>query len=91
MDLKVEWLGRMRYREAWDRQRATVAERDAGTTPDTLLLVEHDPVLTLGRHAAPDHVLASPAELERRGIEVIRVERGGEVTRSRSTRDREDR
>jgi lipoyl(octanoyl) transferase len=80
MDLKVEWLGRMRYREAWDRQRATVAERDAGTTPDTLLLVEHDPVLTLGRHAAPDHVLASPAELERRGIEVIRVERGGEVT-----------
>lgn len=80
MDLKVEWLGRMHYREAWDRQRATVTERDADTTPDTLLLVEHEAVLTLGRHAAEDHVLASPAELERRGIEVIRVERGGEVT-----------
>jgi lipoyl(octanoyl) transferase len=80
MDLKVEWLGRMRYREAWDRQRATVAARDADETPDTLLLVEHEPVLTLGRHALDEHVVASPTELERRGIEVIRVERGGEVT-----------
>lgn len=80
MELKVEWLGRMHYREAWDRQRATVAARDADTAPDTLLLVEHEPVLTLGRHAAEAHVLASPTELERRGIEIIRVERGGEVT-----------
>lgn len=80
MDLKVEWLGRMGYREAWRRQRATVAARDAGEAPDTLLLVEHDPVLTLGRHALDEHIIASSAELERRGIEVIRVERGGEVT-----------
>jgi lipoyl(octanoyl) transferase len=80
MDLKVEWLGRMRYREAWDKQRATVAARDADEVPDTLLLVEHEPVLTLGRHALDEHVLATPAELQRRGIEVIRVERGGEVT-----------
>ena len=80
MDLVVEWLGRMRYREAWQRQRALVSARYAGEAPDTLLLVEHEPVLTLGRHAADEHVIASPAELERRGIEVIRVERGGEVT-----------
>ena len=80
MDLKVEWLGRMRYREAWQCQRATVAARDAGEAPDPLLLVEHDPVLTLGRHALDEHIIASSAELERRGIEVIRVERGGEVT-----------
>jgi len=80
MDLRVEWLGRMDYREAWDRQRAAHAARDADDTPDTLLLVEHEPVLTLGRHATDDHVLASPEELERRGIEIIRVERGGEVT-----------
>jgi lipoyl(octanoyl) transferase len=80
MDLKVEWLGRMAYREAWHRQRATLAARDSAETPDTLLLVEHEPVLTLGRHALDEHVIASPAELERRGIEVIRVERGGEVT-----------
>lgn len=80
MKLHVEWLGRMAYREAWDRQRAVHAARDADEAPDTLLLVEHEPVLTLGRHARDEHVIASPAELERRGIEVIRVERGGEVT-----------
>ncbi len=80
MDLKVDWLGRMGYREAWERQRAVHASRDAGDVGDTVLLVEHSPVLTLGRHASDEHVLASSAELERRGIEVIRVERGGEVT-----------
>jgi lipoyl(octanoyl) transferase len=80
MELRTEWLGRMPYREAWDRQRTTVEARAADETSDALLLVEHEPVLTLGRHAADHHVLASPAELERRGIEVIRVERGGEVT-----------
>ena len=80
MDLEVAWLGRMAYRQAWDRQRAVHAARDAGTVPDTLLLVEHTPVLTLGRHGHEEHVIATPAELQRRGIEVIRVERGGEVT-----------
>lgn len=80
MDLRVEWLGRVPYRAAWERQRELVAERDADRAPDTLLLLEHEPVLTLGRHAAPEHVLASNDELARRGIEVIRVERGGEVT-----------
>ncbi len=80
MDLQVEWLGRMRYRQAWDVQRARHAARDAGDGPDTLLLVEHEPVLTLGRHARDEHVITPPDELARRGIEVIRVERGGEVT-----------
>jgi len=80
MDLVVEWLGHLPYREAWQRQRALLAARAAGAVPDTLLLVEHDAVLTLGRNAIDAHVLASPAELEDRGIEVIRVERGGEVT-----------
>jgi lipoyl(octanoyl) transferase len=80
MDLMVEWLGRMRYREAWAVQRARHAARDAGELADTLLLVEHEPVLTLGRHARDEHVIAPDDELARRGIEVIRVERGGEVT-----------
>lgn len=80
MDLRVEWLGRVPYRMAWDRQREIVAARAADRAVDTLLLLEHEPVLTLGRHAKPEHVLASADELERRGIEVIRVERGGEVT-----------
>ena len=80
MELKVEWLGRLRYRAAWDLQRARHTARVAGDIDDTLLLVEHEPVLTLGRHASDDHVISPPEELERRGIEVIRVERGGEVT-----------
>ena len=80
MDLNVEWLGRMRYREAWDVQRARHAARDADDITDTLLLVEHEPVLTLGRLAKDEHVITPREELARRGIEVIRVERGGEVT-----------
>jgi lipoyl(octanoyl) transferase len=80
MHLRVEWLGHVAYREAWQQQREIVAARDAGRAPDTLLLLEHDAVLTLGRHAATEHVLASAEELQRRGIDIIRVERGGEVT-----------
>jgi lipoyl(octanoyl) transferase len=80
MELTVEWLGRMPYRAAWERQRALVAARVDGEVGDTLLLVEHEPVLTLGRHATAAHVLATDDELAARGIEVIRVERGGEVT-----------
>jgi lipoyl(octanoyl) transferase len=80
MDLRVEWLGRVPYREAWDLQHRLVEQRAADRVPDTLLLIEHPPVLTLGRHASSEHVLAGPDALEREGIEVIRVERGGEVT-----------
>ncbi|HTS14757.1 MAG TPA: lipoyl(octanoyl) transferase LipB, partial [Candidatus Sulfotelmatobacter sp.] len=79
-DLEVHWLGRVPYREAWARQHALVAARAAGDVPDQLLLLEHAPVLTLGRQADPAFVRAAPDELARRGLEVIRVERGGEVT-----------
>ena len=78
--LHVQWLGRMAYREAWDLQRRLAAARADGEIGDRLLLLEHPAVLTLGKHADEAHVLASPAELARRGIEVVRVERGGEVT-----------
>ena len=78
--LERRWLGRIDYREAWALQRALVTERAAGVIGDQLLLLEHPAVLTLGRHAADSHVIATPAVLEARGIEVIRVERGGEVT-----------
>ena len=80
MDLRTAWLGRIGYREAWALQKRLVDERADGRSPDTLLLLEHDAVLTLGRQADESHVLASRRELTRRGIEVIRVERGGEVT-----------
>src|SRR3954453_17110247 len=78
--LESVWLGRADYRTVWTLQKQLAAARAAGTIPDQLLLVEHPPVLTLGRQADEDHVRASPDALARRGIEVIRVERGGEVT-----------
>ena len=74
------WLGRVAYRDGWALQRRLVDERADGRVADQLLLLEHEPVLTLGRQANDGHVLARPSELRRRGIEVIRVERGGEVT-----------
>jgi lipoyl(octanoyl) transferase len=78
--LEAVWLGRIGYREAWSIQKELVGRRADGEIGDRLLLLEHDAVLTLGRQADESHVLASPRELRRRGIEVIRVERGGEVT-----------
>jgi lipoyl(octanoyl) transferase len=78
--IEAQWLGRIGYREAWDLQKELVAQRADGAIGDRLLLLEHDTVLTLGRQADEAHVLASPRELARRRIEVIRVERGGEVT-----------
>ena len=78
--IEAEWLGRIGYREAWARQKVLLERRAAGEIDDRILLLEHDPVLTLGRQADERHVLATPRELRRRGIEVIRVERGGEVT-----------
>jgi lipoyl(octanoyl) transferase len=78
--LDVRWLGRIGYREAWDLQKRLAGERARGEGGDTLLLLEHPAVLTLGRQAREEHVLATPAYLAQRGIELIRVERGGEVT-----------
>jgi lipoyl(octanoyl) transferase len=78
--ITASWLGRIAYRDAWDLQKRLVADRVAGEIGDQLLLLEHDAVLTLGRQADETHVLATARELRRRDIEVIRVERGGEVT-----------
>jgi lipoyl(octanoyl) transferase len=74
------WLGRIGYRDAWALQKRLVDARVADAIPDTLLTLEHDAVLTLGRNAEDGHVLATPRQLRQRDIEVIRVERGGEVT-----------
>jgi lipoyl(octanoyl) transferase len=78
--LAARWLGRVDYREAHALQRRLVAARAADELDDQLLLLEHPAVLTLGRNSDPGHILASDAELARRGIAVERVERGGEVT-----------
>jgi lipoyl(octanoyl) transferase len=62
------------------RQLEAVAARRAGEAPDTLLLLEHAPVVTLGRNATEAGVVATAEDLERAGIEVRRSERGGQTT-----------
>ncbi len=78
--LRVERLGRVGYGEALALQRERVAARRAGTGPDTLLLLEHPPVVTLGRSARAENLLASREELASRGVAVHEVARGGDVT-----------
>ncbi len=72
--------GRVEYREAHSLQKELVRRRQLGEIDDTLLLVEHPPVLTLGRRAAKENRLAPAGRLEELGIEVVEVERGGDVT-----------
>lgn len=74
-------LGRVPYAEALEIQRNVARDRIAGViTEDVLLLVEHPPVVTLGRSSKAGHLTASPALLAARGVEVFEVERGGDVT-----------
>jgi lipoyl(octanoyl) transferase len=80
-ELWVENRGRMPYGEALELQRAIARARISGAVEqDVLLLVEHPPVVTLGRSSKDAHLLASPESLARRGIELFEVERGGDVT-----------
>jgi lipoyl(octanoyl) transferase len=79
--LPVIDLGRRSYRGVLDLQRELRRQRVAGeAAEDILLLVEHDPVVTLGRGTRPASLPVPPAELERRGVAVVEVERGGDVT-----------
>jgi lipoic acid synthetase len=71
--MRIRWLGRVPYREAWALQQAM--SRRSGE--DYLLLLEHPPVYTLGAHGDIDHVLVDPASV---GADMIRVDRGGDVT-----------
>jgi lipoyl(octanoyl) transferase len=73
-------LGRVSYRDGLDIQTRVVAARKAGRIGDTLLLLEHDPVITLGRNASRANVLVSDAWLAARGVELHEVNRGGDVT-----------
>ena len=73
-------LGRVTYTEGLAIQQRLVAARKAGQIEDTLVLLEHPPVLTLGRNAKREHVLASDELLARKGVELHIVNRGGDVT-----------
>lgn len=80
-ELDVVGLGRMAYGEALELQRALAHQRIERTAPrDLLLLVEHPPVVTLGRGFRPEHLPAPPEFLQARGVELFEIERGGDVT-----------
>lgn len=80
-ELSVVRQGCIPYSEALDFQRRIAAARISGEIArDVLLLLEHDPVVTLGRSSREKHLVASKDFLESRGVELFEVERGGDVT-----------
>ena len=78
--LVVKRLGRVAYARGLEIQEALVAERQAGRVCDHLLLLEHDPVFTLGRNARHENVLFPAEALRARGFDVFETGRGGDVT-----------
>ncbi len=80
-ELWVVRLGRMGYEECLELQREVARQRITGAVPqDVLLLVEHPPVVTLGRSSKQKNLISSPDFLRSRGVELFEVERGGDVT-----------
>lgn len=73
-------LGRVEYGRALELQHELWRLRVEDNIADTLVLVEHDPVITMGRSAKTSNLLVSEAELARRGVALHRIERGGDVT-----------
>jgi len=78
--LVVRRLGRVPYARGLEIQESLVAERQAGRVADHLLLLEHDPVFTLGRNARQENVLFPAEALRERGFDVFETGRGGDVT-----------
>jgi lipoyl(octanoyl) transferase len=78
--IHVLHLGLVPYETALELQRTLLQLRKAGRIENTLLLLEHPPVITLGRNAKLDNVLASPEFLAQRGVELHEIDRGGDVT-----------
>ncbi len=79
--LRVRWLGRLPYAEAWDLQRAIWGRRSGGAIADDyLLLLEHPHVYTVGRRGDGSHLLIGPERLSEVGAEFFRVDRGGDIT-----------
>jgi lipoyl(octanoyl) transferase len=78
--LQAVWLGRTLYDTCWTLQKELLRKRQTGSIGDTLLLTEHEPVYTIGSSGNPNHVLANNTELLVRGIPLVAVDRGGDVT-----------
>jgi lipoyl(octanoyl) transferase len=79
-EIRVARLGVVGYEDALELQRRLEAARQAGATPDTLLLLEHHPVYTKGRRTEPGHLPMGEDWYRMQGIEVCATDRGGQVT-----------
>ena len=80
-ELWIADFGRRPYAGMLEIQRAVARARISGEIPqDVLILVEHPPVVTLGRSSKDAHLLSNPEQLRARGVEIFEVERGGDVT-----------
>jgi lipoyl(octanoyl) transferase len=79
-DLQILDVGVRAYRPVLEFQHALVDRRVRGMVPDTLVLVEHEPVYTLGRGASQSNILLSEQAIDKSGIDVVRIGRGGDVT-----------
>ena len=80
-ELWIVDLGRRAYEETLELQRAVARARISGEVEqDVMLLVEHPPVVTLGRASKDAHLLANSEQLAARGVQLFEVERGGDVT-----------
>jgi len=77
--IRASWLGRVSYSEALELQREAAGRASAGDE-ESLLLLEHEPVFTLGRNASVAEVLLSPERCQELGIEIQESDRGGKVT-----------
>jgi lipoyl(octanoyl) transferase len=78
--INVIYLGRVDYSVALELQQTVVTLVKAGRISHTLLLLEHPPVITLGRNAGPDNIIASRDSLADQGIDLHETNRGGDVT-----------
>jgi len=78
--LAVEWRGRERFADTWARQLELHTQRAAGAIPDTLVLVEHEHVITLGRQGEQGNLVAPAALLAQQGVDLHRIERGWDIT-----------
>ncbi len=79
-NLNLLYLGKCEYEKALDIQFRLLKKRQQGEIDDTLILVEHPAVITLGKSASDKHVVASEKELSRQGIQRFETNRGGDVT-----------
>ncbi len=84
--ISAHWLGRVPYAEAHALQERLIDERIRGDIGDTLLLLEHPPVITLGRAANHDHIVARRDHFASLGVDIAETGRGGDV--KRPSRDR---